>query len=280
MRDLWVKVFVVVLVMVVGGAAFAEGAAGIVVVGTGVAKARPTQVQIECTLSGEAELAADATVKFRDAKKRALAAIAGMKNSDLTVESGGLSVNNVMDAQSQMMMMQGRGGTGGKPRVQILEKSRIVLANADKMEPEALLDLVLKVLDVAKDAGFQVGPPPANSNNYYEQQMRAFMGTAVVAFKVPDAKKLQEQAYKAAIGEAREKAEKLAELSGVKLGKVVAVQEAAPTKSEGNSYGNPYYYMMEMMSRLSTPEEKGVTGNTTGELSTKVSLTVTFEIAK
>jgi uncharacterized protein YggE len=282
MRERWAKVFVVVLVMMFGGMAFGEGSAGIVVVGTGTAKARPTHVEIDCSISGEAELAADATVKFRDAKKRAVAAIAGMKNSDISVESGGLSVNNVMDAASQMMMMRGQGGTSNKPRVQILEKSKIVLANADKMEPDALLDLVLKVLDVAKDAGFQVGPPPANSNNYYEQQLRAFMGTAVVAFRLPDAKKLREEAYKAAVADAREKAEQLAELSGVKLGKVIAVQEVQPVKNESgsSSMGNPYMFAMEMMSKLSTPEEKGVTGNTTGELSTKVNLTVTFEIAK
>src|SRR5690349_10050647 len=101
-REGWLAV---VVAAVVGLAGAARADEGITVQGTGSAKARPTQVEIECTLSGDAELASDATVKFRDAKKRAMAAIEALKNKDLSVTSDGLSINNALDAQTQMMMM-------------------------------------------------------------------------------------------------------------------------------------------------------------------------------
>ena len=41
---------------------------GILVRGTGSATGRPSQIEMSATLSGEAELAADAMVKFHDAK--------------------------------------------------------------------------------------------------------------------------------------------------------------------------------------------------------------------
>ncbi len=236
------------------------GEEGIIVQGAGSAKARPTEVEISGSISAEAELAADATVKFRDAKKRALAAFAALKNPDLTVVPEGVSVNTALDANTQMMMMRGMTTTPGNPKVRLAEQSRIVLANADKVSAEALVDKVLKILDVARDAGFQVGPPQAS--NYYEMQMRMQQSgdtSAMVSFKLPDRTALRDQAYRIAFDDAKSKAQKLAALSGVKLGRVVSLHEAdAPNAGE----------------------EKSLAGPTAGDLILHVNLAVQFEILK
>jgi hypothetical protein len=224
-------------------------------------------VEIDCSLSGDAELAADATVKFRDAKKRAVAAITGMKNADVTVTSEGISIGSMMDPNTQMMINRGQSVAAVKPRVQVVEKEKIILANVEKMEPEALLDLVLKVLDVAKDAGFTVGQ--ATQQEYYSHGYRQQSGQgSVVSFKLPDATALRDRAYKQALEEAKTKAAKLAELSGVKLGPVVSIQES------GSSRGQRYN------SDGSLIDDKGISGATTAELSISVNLSVKFEIAK
>ncbi|MCL2647486.1 MAG: SIMPL domain-containing protein [Phycisphaerales bacterium] len=231
--------------------------AGITVQGVGEAKGKPTQVEIACIVSGDAELASDATVKFRDAKKRATAAIEGLKNPDLKVISDGVSVGGMMDPNTQMMIMRGMGGTQvAKPRVQIMEKSRVVLSNAGKLEPDALLETILKILDVAKEGGFQVGPQ--QPTDYNEMQNYRSSGMAMVSFKLADGTELRDQAYKAALADARGKAEKLAELAGVKLGKIMAIQEMPGSQRPDGS----------------------VAGNTAGELSKRVNLTVQFEIVK
>ena len=110
-----------------------------------------------------------------------------MKDPDLSVVSGGVSVGSGTDANTQMMMMQGMAVPNTPQKVRLTETSRIVLIHTDKLEPDEMLSKVLKILDVAKDSGFQIGPVPAR--NYYEMQIRAQQGgdaSATVSFKLPD----------------------------------------------------------------------------------------------
>jgi len=252
-----------VLTVWMSGRAVAAGAdEGLIVQGIGITKTRPTQVEIFGSVSAEAELAADATVKFRDARKRALAAFAALKNPDLKVVAGGVSVSSAIDANAQMMMMRGMPVASPTSKVRLVEMDHLVLANTDKLESDVLLDKILKILDVAKDAGFQVGPPQAT--NYYELRMLQMQGNdgnneqnATVLFKLADGVPFRNAAYKAAIADAREKAQKLAELSGVKLGRVLSLDERG---EEG--------------------AEKAVAGSSTGDLTLRIVVTVQFEILK
>jgi uncharacterized protein len=259
-------------------AALAED--GIVVRGSGSATGRPTQIEMSATLSSEAELAADAMVKFRDAKKRALAAIAGLKNPDLSILPGGVSVGSGADANTQMMIMRGMAVPNTPQKVRLTETSRIVLAHADKLEPDELLDKLLKILDVAKDAGFQIGPAPAS--NYYEMQIRAQEGgegSATVSFKLPDSTALREKAYESAIDDARTKAQKLAELSRAKLGRIVSVHEEGSGKSDSN-IASMLMYFNGALGNKGNAEDKSLSNATSGDLTLHVNLTVQFEMAK
>ncbi|HEV3418117.1 MAG TPA: SIMPL domain-containing protein [Pirellulales bacterium] len=256
----------------VSAARAAVGEEGIVVHSTGSASARPTQVEMSAKLSADAELAADAAVKFRDAKKRALAALAALKNSDLSVTPGGVSVATSLDSNAQqMMMMRGISVGSTNQKVRITETNRIVLSQADKLEPEELLASLLKILDVAKDAGFQFALPP--TNDYYEMQARAQEGQVVFLFKLPDSAVLRKKAYKAAIDDAKARAQELADLSAIKLGRILSVQEGPGSNMQGVVYYSP------AMNRGSG-EDNALTGVTSGEVTMRVNLTVQFEIAK
>ena len=111
-----------------GVAAAAED--GILVQGSGEATGKPTQVEITATLSGDSELAADAIVKFHDAKKKALAAIEALKNPNLEVVAEGIAINTPMEANAQMMAMRGQA-VPPTQKVQVEETSRLVLKNVD-----------------------------------------------------------------------------------------------------------------------------------------------------
>jgi len=244
---------------------------GIVVHAIGSATGRPTHVEMSGKLSADAELAADAIVKFNDAKKRAITALDGLKNPDLTVKSGGVSIAGGMDANTQQMMaMRGMATGAAGQKVRITETSRIVLANADKLSTQELLDKLLKVLDVAKDAGFVFSQP--YTNDYYEMQARAMEGDIVVQFKLPDSSALRDQAYKAALDDAKARAAKLAELSGAKLGRILSVQE---TQGGENNMINAY---VVYMNRRSGNTDDALSGTTSGELTMRVALTVQFEL--
>ena len=139
--------------VVVPGLAAARGdgneggspAAGISVNGTGTVRARPTVVEITGGISGEAELAADARVKFRDNKKKAITTIENLKMPGLTVESVGSEIVETVDASTRQQMMNGNGGgDSGKTKVRVTDKLRVTLKDADKMDPDKLMETVLK----------------------------------------------------------------------------------------------------------------------------------------
>ncbi len=266
---------------VLAGALFAFHAAGafaldgITVQGSGEASGRPTRIEIPAILICEAELATDVTVKFRDARKRAVGAIENLKIPGLSVNSDGVTVSTPMDANAQMMMMRGQTVNQVNQKVQVLEADRIVLANTDKLTPQVLLDTVLKLLDAAKDAGLQVGPKPPST--YYEMQTRGnSTGNAVVIFRRDDDGTLRDQAYKAAIEDAKNKAQKLADLAGVKLGHVVSVTE------QGASGVNSELAMIIRMNTGENPaaQSTSLTGASSADLKLHVNLVVQFEILK
>jgi uncharacterized protein YggE len=251
---------------------------GIVVHGIGFATARPSQVELSATINGEAELAADAMVKFRDAKKRAIAAIAALKNPDLSVSPGGVSIGaGGNDANAQMMAMRGMAVPTTSQAVKLSETSRIVLANTDKLEPDEMMAKLLKILDAAKDAGYQIGAAPAK--NYIEMQIRAQSGEgeATVSFKLPDSTAVRAKAYKAALDDAKAKAQSLAELSGVKLGRIIAVRDEDLNKDEPNqTIVNLYGFL----AGKGSGQDTSLSSTSSGELTLKVNLVVQFEIAK
>jgi hypothetical protein len=132
-------------------------------------------------VSGEAELTSDAIVKYRDAKKKGVTALENMKIAGLEIESDGFSVNSAVDPNAQMAMQRGMPVQPGKQRVQVSERLRIKIKDADKLEPEAMMDALLKVIDTGRDSGLVIGPPPRQNYNYYEQQMPQSM----ITFKIP-----------------------------------------------------------------------------------------------
>ncbi len=255
----------------------ADNSDGITVIGNGEAKSRPTQVEISGLVAGDAELAADAIVKYRDAKKHAVDALNNLKLASLAIESQGFTVNQAMDQNMQMQMMRGmQAGANAKAKVQVAEQLRLVLKDLDKIENEKLMDTLLKVLDTAKDNGLVVGP--GLPQNYYQMQMAMQQGRAqsMITFKLPDPKDLRDAAYKDAMDNARNRAQRLADLSGVKLGKIVSIREGVVGGSPNvNVSVDPYGNAMR-----APTEGTDLTSQMFTEIPIKVALTVQFEIAK
>ena len=217
----------VVLVGSTAAAAVAEDA-GITVTGTGTVKGRPTVVQIDGTVSGEAELAADANVKFRDSKKKAVAAVDNLKNPDLTLEFEGSGIHEATDPQQQMRMQQGQATDAGKPKVSVSEHIKLTLKNVDQIPPDKVLETVLKLLDSSRDAGLQIGS--SATLTMWQMQQGQQSNDSLVTFKIPDTTQMQAEAYKLAVTDARARAEQLAKLAGCTLGAVTSVQDdSTPT---------------------------------------------------
>lgn len=249
---------------------------GITVAGVGTVKGKPTVVEIASSVSGEGELANDASVKYRDAKKRAVAALDALHNPDIAVESKGFAVNQANDPAAQQRMMNGMGADPNfKSKVQVTEQLKVLLSNADKLEVDKLMETILKIIDTSRDAGLSIGP---GAMNYYQMQVAAQNGQSMsmISFKIPDPSSLREQAYKMAIDDARQKAQRLADLSGVKLGHILSVQDQDAGKNDPNMYN--YWYQMAQSNKDQT--DQSLSSNVFGDIALSVHLVVQFEIEK
>ena len=200
----------------------ADNIQGFTVAGKAYSSAKPNAVEIDLDVSASSELTADAIVKYRDAKKRVHDAFGALKLKNIAIEERGLLVDQKGMMQNPYMW-GGMPNTRSKTEVQ-LSRKLVVKANDIRSMPEdAVVALVGKLLDVAQDSGGHVGAQN-NWNPYYYNPWQQ-NNTGLVRFVLEDFDKLQEEAYEKAIADARARAERLARLSKVELGPIVAVRE-------------------------------------------------------
>lgn len=197
---------------------------GFTVTGKGVVSAKPNRLEIELDVSAASELSADAIVKYRDAKKRLRDAFVDLKLNNVTVEERGLLVDQ-KGAQMNPYYFDNQPNRKSKVEVQLTRKLVVKCSDIRKLDEEALLQLVAKLLDVAQDAGGKIGGENDFNPYYYNPYNRSSNG--LVKFILDDYDKLEEDAYEKAIADAESRASRLAKLSRVKLGPVTAVREAS-----------------------------------------------------
>ena len=198
---------------------------GISVSGSAEAKAKPKLVEIEVRVSAKAELADDALVKHQQALRTVKDAFAALKMPNLKVIERGLSLSPGDSAAQVQAMMRGmQPATTEKQQLEISSPVRLQLSGIDSMKPADLFKALGKLLDVARDSGAVVGQTGTETyrNMYYGGQRT---NTPVVRFVIRDLDEMREQAYERAMADARRRAERLARLSGVKLGPALSINE-------------------------------------------------------
>jgi uncharacterized protein len=206
------------------GSTAAGNIEGFTVMGKGFVSAKPNRLEIDLEVSAASELTADAIVKYRDAKRRLHEAFAALKLVNVTVEERGLLVDQ-KGADVNPYFFDYQPNRKAKVEVQLTRKLIVKCSEIRKMDEEALLQLVAKLLDVAQDAGGKVGATQDPYARYYYGYGRQQSG--LVRFILDDYEKLEEEAYAKAVADAENRAGRLAKLSHVKLGSVTAVREVS-----------------------------------------------------
>ncbi len=252
-------------------AQFAPSEPGITVEGSGEVRSVPDVVEINLKLSARAELTDDAVVKHRDSRKRALETFKALKLDNLKLEEKDLSLRPG-NAQEMMQMMWGGMPPAQNKRTQIEVGSmlRARLVNVGKVPTEELMSTIGKLLDAAQDSGAGLGLSDS------DMMMMRYYGygaqqSALVKFIVTNIGDLREKAYESAVTDARSRAERLARLSRVKLGAVLAVDEIT-----SGARSSPYYYMPDPGDSKGDPNE--VTAETLSGGHIRIKLRVRFAI--
>lgn len=231
---------VMVLIAFVGTAAAAraqapQGGGVIVVQAVGRATARPNRLELRATLAADEAAPADAAAKFRQAQQRATEEVKKLDIPNLSIETNAMTIGGANPA-AMLAMMQGNAPDAvGKPNFHLSRALTLVLTGVDKLDEEKLVDTVIKITERMKDVGVNVGiSGPQNMAEFQMAQMTGNLanGKPGMVFKYDNPDALREKAYAAAIADARKKAAKLAELSGIPLGAIASITEGPAVSSE------------------------------------------------
>ena len=220
------------------GRVASENIEGVTVAGKGEVAARPNLLEIDLEVIAASELTADAIVKYRDARRKIQEAFAALKLQNISVDERGLLVKKKGAMTSRYFFSGYEQNNRTKTEVQLSRKLVVKGTDIREMDEEALLQLTAKLLDVAQDAGARVGGSD-DFDPYYFYYDYSRKSEGLVRFVLEDFKKLQEDAYEKAIADARSRAQRLARLSRVELGPIVAVREnIVPGETEGHPGGD------------------------------------------
>lgn len=236
---------------------------GFTVTGKGWVSAKPNRLEIDLEVAASSELTADAIVKYRDAKRRLREAFAALKLDSVTVEERGLLVDQ-KGAMASPYFFDYQPNRRSKAEVQLSRKLVVKCSDIRKLDEDALLQLVARLLDVAQDAGGKVGGQNDFNPYYYDRFNRT--STGLVRFILDDYDKLEEEAYGKAVADAEARAGRLAKLSRVKLGPVTAVREASSPSDRATAQDDEAPHKRLESSRFQ-------------EIAVRVELLVRFDVA-
>jgi uncharacterized protein len=252
---------------IAGGGGSGSNMEGISVAGKATLMARPNVVEIDLSVAASSELTADAIVKYKDARRKLRDAFTALKLANIAVEERGLKVDQKGQGYNPYFFDY---SPNNRSRTEVELTRKLVVRGTDirKLDEDAVLQLVAKLLDVAQDAGGHVGPQ--QQNDYYSWRW-GNQGGSLVRFVVEDFDKIQEEAYEKAIADARARAERLARLSKIELGPIVAIREVVvPGDTASNPYGGGQDDEHPNRKRLETSKYQDVP--------VKVELVVRFEV--
>jgi uncharacterized protein YggE len=251
---------------------------GITVSGTGSVAARPNLVEVDLQVVGKAELTGDALVKYRDAKKRVLDVLAKLEIENLDIQERAVSITVGNSTEQQQRIMNGMMQAGGKPEVSVSSTVRLTLKKAREREPEELIKTIGRLLDVAQDAGVNVGPTAAEVMMAYRYG-RQPENSAPVRFVLDDLVELREKAYEAAAADAQARATRLAKLHQKKLGPALSIQElAVGGDSPTTTVVNAYIYQQNMQPSAIENEGPRIISSSLAEVPVQVKLIVRYGI--
>jgi uncharacterized protein YggE len=223
----------------------AESAGTISVSVIGKAKSAPTSVELTGSIAADAELAGDALAKFAGSKAAALAAVEKMNLSQVTVETSGFSIGTpIMDPTASILSRT--RGTVEPLKVTIQETIRVRMAGIDRFDRQEVIKTLIRLIDVLKESGVTFGPPAGTRILTSRDD-----GPGIVTFRVDDVRSLEEQAEVEAMKIAQRKAERLARLSGTRIGEVRSVSSSTRGASTYSISGT----------RTASPEESSKLGD-------------------
>lgn len=253
---------------------------GITVSAVGEASALPDRMEMFVTTSGSDNLAEDAITKYRDSLRRTVKSFEDLKLANLKIEQQGLGYSTDGAQGKAAMFGPDEKVSAAKSKFTVARRLRIVLTGIDKMPEAKLTETIAKLIDRAKETGSEVGGVSNSSAMMMAMMGRGGGSSSVVTFAREDTDALRALAYKQAIAKVRRRAERLAELSGARLGPVLSITTLPAVQGEDQ---NAQMQLIKAMYGISEDGQEGpdrVTSDKFELLKVRVNLRVRFALER
>ncbi|MCG8510910.1 MAG: SIMPL domain-containing protein [Rhodospirillales bacterium] len=253
-----------------------EGSGTLSTFGVGEVVAKPSSLIMVTSVSGQAELAADALKKFENNKEQAVKALKNLGIENLDVEETGMTMDLTYDQQQWNMMRRGGNVQDVKGEVIAREQLQIVVRGTDKMQRDKLLETMVALIDAVQDAGLTVGN--ANMLNPYSGYVPF---SPIFAYRLDDPEALLAEARTKAVEDAKKRAESLAKETQVKLGPIISVSEQQMSASNNTvTYSTPYgTSAMSVKAIGGTGGHDMMLSDVMGEVPVRIRVNISYRIA-
>lgn len=247
---------------------------GFVVIESSEVSVKPTRLEIDLSIGSEAEMSSDAVTKYRQSGRTVVDALKSLGIKNLKIENRGLEIATTSSA-AMPMVMPGAQATPSKTAYRAGGTVRVSITDLSGMSEQQIAEAASKILDVAKDNGAKANEPEAG--NFLAMAMGG-RGQArpAVRFIVEDAAAARDQAFGQAFKKAQARAQRWADATGAKLGKLTGLEEQAA--AEGAA-ANQVELMMAMQGMGKTAAGEGrLSSNSLGAMPVKVTIKARFAV--
>ena len=211
-------------------------ARSIEVFGTGSASAKPDLLVVNAFITAEEKTAKKVLSEIYKTKEKLAETINPMDFPDVEIKLKDSLFNTNLNSEDMMMGAADEMSSDGYVLSQPIE-IRIAINQSDT--EKSTLQLLSKLVDTAEAVGVSFDEALDPMMSFTVQSGMSSLASG----DLKDRKSLEKQATKLAFENARLEAEKLAELAGGKLGKVISIQASGPAGND-DSWGE---YMNAMM---------------------------------
>lgn len=244
----------------------------ITVTGSGSASAPPSYVILRGTVRGQGDSGKDAAKQHAEARAKVEKAFADPIEK-VTLRFRGEKPTAASSLEGPLAALAGGAGApADEKKFVIVETVELRIDFENDMERNHIARKIGDLLDKAAKAGVKI----SRSAGQMAIALGGGTSQSVAEFSLENPQVVRRDAYQAALKDAKARAEALAELANLKLGKVVSIEEVDPVANTESPYA--------AMFALALQEEKGAIGEFSSEsnelIKIETRLRVVFQLAE
>ena len=196
------------------------------VTGIGKVSSMPDTLELAGIVRGDGELAGDALTQFFAKANDTIERLQSLGVDGMSVSRRGLTVGETKQGTSTTeRLLAARTGAPSEPdKVFFSERLDIRIDGIDKLDRDALLATMVKIIDAGNEAGLTFGRPKTEI-----ERIRSAPESGYALFRLVNTAEAQAKSRELAMQEARANAKEWADRAGVTLGRVLSIDAVNPS---------------------------------------------------